>query len=101
MNTFPGKLGKKSTIRGFSSKNRQMREKGGHMEKMLNLGLRLRKNKHLFYRMLGNILLLFPLGYGKWVEYSVRNVDIPASWDERDSELLKERIWQTVQNRQK
>lgn len=98
---FPLKSNGKINNSWIFFKNVQTQKKGDHMEKMLNLGLCLRKSKHSFYRILGNILLLFPVGYGKWVEYSARNVDIPASWDEKDSELLKERIWQTVQNRQK
>ena len=47
------------------------------MCKLLELSLRLRNKKWWFSRVLGNVLIQIPVLYSKWIEFSIRKVQLP------------------------
>ena len=47
------------------------------MCKLIELSLRLRNKKWWFSRVLGNVLIQIPVLYSKWIEFSIRKVQLP------------------------
>lgn len=82
--------------------NKQEEKKGKEsMDKLLDMGMKWKKKDSLISQTIGGVMTAIPTAYAKQIERAAENQELPPSWEEKDAELLREKIWKAYQEKQK
>lgn len=68
---------KRKKLKEQQNEYKNMPNGGYYMYKCLMFSMRLKNKKNRLLCALGAVMILIPLLYCKWIEFSVRNVQIP------------------------
>lgn len=71
------------------------------MDKLLDMGMKWKKKDSLISQTIGGVMTAIPTAYAKQIERAAENQELPPSWEEKDAELLREKIWKAYQEKQK
>lgn len=70
------------------------------MDRLLTAGQRLVHSKYLICRLIGKILLRVLLQCAKHIENKAAEEHLPESWEKREAQELREKIWELYKKNQ-